>query len=193
MGRRRGKHATLEERLEHRHRERRALIRVGARADLIEKREVAALRLGKRCDDVPKMRGERRKRLRDRLLVADVGEDAADHWHAPAVRGNGETARCHRGQQADRLERHSLAPGIRTGDDENAELTAEAHVDADDGALLHEERVARVDEIEHAVGVELGPGRLQRIGIEGFREDEVEGGERHRHRVKVFARLLDAS
>ena len=55
MGRRRGEHAALEQRLEHRHRERRALIRIGPGADLIEEREVAALGLGEGRDDIAKM------------------------------------------------------------------------------------------------------------------------------------------
>src|SRR5438477_1417112 len=139
------------------------------------------------------MRGERGKRLRDRLLVADVGKYATDHRDAPAVRGNGETARGHRGQQADRLKRHRLPTGIRTGDDQNAELAAETHVDADDGALLHEERVARVDEVENAVGVQIGTRRLQRVRVQSLREDEIESGECRRHRVKVLARLLAAT
>jgi hypothetical protein len=52
--RRRGdEHAALEQRLEHRHREGGALVRVGAGADLVEEREVPPFGLRERRDDVP--------------------------------------------------------------------------------------------------------------------------------------------
>ena len=51
--------------------------------------------------------------------------------------------------------------------------------------------MARVHEIENTFGVQLGTGRLQRVRVQGLREDEVEGGERGRRRIEVFARLLD--
>ena len=55
--RRRGdKHATLEERFEHRHREGRAFVGIGPRADLIEEREISALGIREGRDDVAKMR-----------------------------------------------------------------------------------------------------------------------------------------
>src|SRR5207302_11433205 len=105
---------------------------------------------------------EGRERLRDGLLVAYVGEDAADDGHAPAVDGDRQTACGHRGEQADRLEGHGLPTGVRAGNHENAEVATELHVDAHDLPLLHQQGVARVDEIEDAVGVQLRPGRLQR-------------------------------
>ena len=53
--------------------------------------------------------------------------------------------------------------------------------------------MARVDEVEHPLGVELWPDRLQRIRIQRLGEDEVERGERRGHRVEILARLLDPS
>ena len=53
--------------------------------------------------------------------------------------------------------------------------------------------MARVHEIEDALGVQLGTGRLQRVRVQGLREDEVEGGERGRRHIEVVARLLDPS
>ena len=91
--RRRGdEDAALEQRFEHGHRERRTFVRIGSRADLVEKREVATLGVGERRDDVAKVRRERGEGLRDRLLVADVSEDAADDRHAAAVGGQREAA-----------------------------------------------------------------------------------------------------
>ena len=161
VGRRGREHASLEQGLEYRHRERRTFIRIGAGADFIEQSEISALCLGERRDHVAKMRRERRERLRDGLLVADVGEDPPDHRKAAAVRGNRETARRHRSEQADRLQGDRLAAGVRTGHDEDAEVATELYVDADDVPLLDEQRVTRVDEIENAVSVQLGPDRLQ--------------------------------
>ena len=94
--------------------------------DFIKQREISALGFGERRDDVAKMRRERRERLRDGLLVADVGEDSPDHRKAAAVRGDRETARRHRREQADRLQGDGLAAGVRTGHDEDAKVATRA-------------------------------------------------------------------
>ena len=70
-------HTAFEERLEHGHGERRSLVGVGPGADLIEEREVSSLGVRERRDDVAEVGRESGKRLRDRLLVADISEDAA--------------------------------------------------------------------------------------------------------------------
>ena len=53
--------------------------------------------------------------------------------------------------------------------------------------------MARVDQIEDALRVQLGAVRLQRVRVQGLREDQVESRERRRHCVEVLAGLLDAS
>jgi len=52
-------HAPFEQRLEHRHRERRTFVRVGPGTDLVEEREVATLGVGQRRDDVAQVGRER--------------------------------------------------------------------------------------------------------------------------------------
>src|SRR5258706_241156 len=111
--RRRGdEDAAREERLEHGHRQGRALIGVCPSAELVEEREVALLRLRQRGDHVAEMRAEGRKALRDRLFVADVCEHPLHDGHAAAaLRRDLEPARGHEDDEADGLERHRLAAG----------------------------------------------------------------------------------
>ena len=52
--------------------------------------------------------------------------------------------------------------------------------------------MARVDEIEGGFRVELGARRLERVRIQRLGQDEIEAGERRRHRVEVAARFFDA-
>ena len=84
VGRGRHDRAGPDEMVEQRLRQRRALGRVGAGAELVEQdQRVRAGRLDDRGDAAQVAR-ERRERLRHRLLVADVGEDVAPHRQAAA-------------------------------------------------------------------------------------------------------------
>ena len=141
------------------------------------------------------MRGERRKRLRDRLLVADVREHATHHGHAAATRRRDlETRRAHEHQQAHRPEGHGLTAGVGPGDDEHAEVRAEAYVDRHDArSALDEQRMPRADEIQPAVRVEHRPLALEMLGELRLREQQVDRGERVDHHIEILSRPLDAA
>ena len=85
MRRRDDRRARAAEVLDDRDAEGAALGRVGAGADLVEEHERGPREVARHLDDRGEVRGEGRQVLRDRLLVADVGEDAAED-RQPAAR-----------------------------------------------------------------------------------------------------------
>ena len=92
-------------------------------------------RLGHDPDDRAQVPGERRERLRDRLLVADVGEDVAPDRQPAAGRGRDvQPGLVHEAEQPERPQRDGLAAGVRAGDDERRVAVAEPDVDRDDPA-----------------------------------------------------------
>jgi len=58
------------------------------------------------------VRGEGRKVLLDRLVVADIGENRIEHGIFRAIGGNRNSGLRHQRQQAYRLQRHCLAAGV---------------------------------------------------------------------------------
>jgi hypothetical protein len=127
------------------------------------------------------VRRERRERLLDRLLVADVGEHPAHHAHvAPPLRRQLQPARGHEREEADGPQRHGLATRVRARHDERRRVGAQAHVDRHDavGDLFDEQRVPRLDEVDRARRVQPGAHAVPGLGELCAREDEVELRER---------------
>ena len=93
VGRRRDERAGPDEVVEQRLGQRRALGRVGPGAELVEQDERARPGRLDDPDDRAQVAGERRQRLGDRLLVADVGEDVAPDRQAAARARPGRAAR----------------------------------------------------------------------------------------------------
>ena len=120
---------------------------------------------------------ERRERLGDRLLVADVGEDVAEDRQPRAGRGRDvEPGLVHEREQAERPQRDGLAAGVRAGHDERRVAVAEADVDRDDAAGQAGMAGAEEDDLGPIGG--LGPDRVH-VGRERrLRRPEVEPGER---------------
>ena len=86
-------------------------------------------------DDRAEVARERRERLGDRLLVADVGEDVAPDRQAAAGLGRHvQPGLVHQAEQAERPQRDRLAAGVRAGDDEGRVAVAEPDVDGHDPA-----------------------------------------------------------
>ena len=84
--RRRDDHrAALPEMIDHRHRQRAALVGIGAAAGLVEQHERRQRQRAVHRDDVGDVPGEGAEAGRDRLLVADVGEHRAEYRHLRAV------------------------------------------------------------------------------------------------------------
>src|SRR5207247_6372158 len=105
----------------------------------------------------------------------------------------GEAAGGHQREKPDGLQRDGLAAGLRTGDDEHAELAAELHVYPHDVPLLDQQGVACVYEIEDPFGVQRGPACLERVGKERFRDRQIEASERLQHGVEVICGTLDTT
>ena len=125
------------------------------------------------------------RRLGDRLLVADVGEDVAQDRQARAGRGRHvEPGLVHEREQAERPQRHGLAAGVRTGDDERRVAVAEPDVDRDHAA--GEARVAGAEQDDLGPVGGLGPDPVHLGGELGLGRPEVEPGQR----VERLAELL---
>ena len=87
---------------------------------------------GRRRDphDRAQVAGERRERLRDRLLVADVGEDVAQHRQAaPGIGRDVQAGLVHERQEPERSQRDGLAARVGPGDDQRPEVAPELDVD----------------------------------------------------------------
>ena len=152
---REGVDPALQERIENRHRQRRALSRVGARAELVEQHQRARRDLIQNAHDVRHVRGEGRKRLLDRLLVADVGKYLVKNRKFRAVgRGNLHARLRHQRQKTDGLERYGLAAGVRAGDHQRGEVLA--HPDRGGHHLFRiDQRVARLNQVDFAAFIQL--------------------------------------
>ena len=72
------------------------------------------------------VRTERRQRLLDALLVADIGIDAVEPREAGLLRGNVQPGVGHHRQQAHGLEGHGLAARVGTGDQQHPALRSPA-------------------------------------------------------------------
>ena len=177
---------SVEQRLEERGAERRALDRIGARAELVEEDE----RPGPGdVEDLPHLADERRERrevLGQALLVADHRQHLVRERHpAPGGGGNVAPGLGHQDQEARRFERDGLAARVRAAQDQAGPIGRHPEVDRDDLArarrgappLGDQQRMPGRAEIEIAAGVHLGLGRVEPLGQRGAREDEIEGAE----------------
>ncbi len=97
-----------------------------------------------------RMRAERRETGLDRLLVADVGEAIIEERDAALVaHGGGDPRLGHRGEQAERLEQHRLAAGVRAGEEQRALARVHREVERDHGAGTRgEQRMAAGEDRE---------------------------------------------
>src|SRR5512146_627038 len=73
--------------------------------------------------DVGYVRGKCREVLLNRLVVANIGENIVENRELCSVCGNWHSRLAHQDQKAHGLQRHGLAAGVRTTDDELAMLT----------------------------------------------------------------------
>ena len=123
----------VEQLLQQRAGQRRALGRVGTGAEFVQQDE--GLRAGGLDDahDVGHVRREGGERLFDRLLVADVGEDVVEDGDARAgLGGHGQSGLGHQAEQSDGLERDRLAAGVGSGDQHAAGVGGQGGRDRDD-------------------------------------------------------------
>ena len=171
--RRRDQRAGPDEVVEQRLGERRALGRVGPGAELVEQDERPGPGRLDDPDDRAQVTRERRQRLRDRLLVTDVGEDVApDREPAAGLGRDVEPGLVHQAEQTERPERDRLAAGVRSGHDERRIAVAEPDVDRDDPAAQprvpgrQEDRLGAVGRFRPAGPHLRGQRRLGRPQVE---------------------------
>lgn len=139
--------SAFEQVTQDRARQRRALLRIGARAEFVEDDERTMVNVFEDANDVGDVTAERAERLLDGLLVADVGKDAVKKWNLrAALRGDVQSALRHEGEQADRFERNRFAARVWSRDDDRARPFFRVHVNRH-GGLRIEEGMAGVSEI----------------------------------------------
>ena len=128
-------------------------------------------------DDRAQVAGERRERLGDRLLVADVGEDVApDRQPAARFGRHVEPGLVHQAEEAERPQRDRLAAGVRAGHDQRGVAVAEPDVDRDDRAGQARMAGRQQDRLGPLGG--LGPAGAHLAGERRLGRPEVELGER---------------
>ena len=110
-------------------RQRRALGRVGARAQFVEERERFFRHPAHDGNDIHHVRGERRKRLLDRLLVADIGENLIEYRKLrPQIGRHLQARHRHEREQADGFERNGFAARVRAGNDKRGKILPEPQI-----------------------------------------------------------------
>ncbi len=162
--------ASLEEALEEGLRQRRPLLGVGARAELVDEHQ--ALRVGvlEHLLQPQQVGGEGGEALLQALLVADVHEELGGEVERRALGGHEEPGLGHEHREAQGLEQRGLAAHVGAGEQQDAVLGGELEV-VGDGA--GDEGVAGVGQ---AVGarLEAGPGEPPVLGQAGGGAGEVE-------------------
>ena len=165
--------------------QRRTLGRIRAGAELVEQHQAAGSGGVDDAHDRAQVPAERGERLRDGLLVADVGEDVAEDRQAAAGRRRHvQPGLVHQRQQAEGPQRDGLAAGVRPGDDQRREVATEPDVDGYD--LSRQARMPRAQQ-----GQLLGRGRLGADAVELSRQAGLGGPEvEERQRVEGAAQSL---
>ena len=172
---RRGQFRALQvQALDDRHGQRRALDRVGARAEFVDEHQRVLVGLFQDVHDVRHVGRERGQRLLDGLFIADVREDLLENAHfALVVRREHEAGGRHEGHEAQRLDGHGLAAGVRAGDDQRVEFFSQTDVGLHDLPRV-DERVAGILEVDDACIVQMRSGRLHGVGHLCLGKDQVQ-------------------
>ena len=152
MGGRQQARADRDEMVQKGHRDRAALLGVGARSQFVQQDQGSIGRGGDDGGNIGHVGREGRQRLAYRLLVPDVRVDAVEDGQRRAFfGGQGQSELVHEGEKADGLQRHRLAAGVRTGDYHDARGRVHRYVDG------------------HRFGSEHGMARLAQLELAGSR------------------------
>ena len=165
---------TVAQLFEDRDRQRGALDRVGAGAQLVYQAERAGVGKLHDADNIRHVRREGGQRLLNALLVADVHQHAAKNTQLAVVgAGHQQAAHRHQREQAERFEGDGLAAGVGTRDDKGVKFSAEVDVDRHH-LVLGDQRMPRLLEVDDAAVIDNRHGRAHGIGEVGLGKDEVE-------------------
>ena len=92
------------------------------------------------------MGGEGTQALFDALFIPDVGVHLIKYRQFRAVAGRDmQAGLAHQGQKPDGFQRYSLAPGVRTGHDQQIKIIAESYRDRDHAPLIKQRMPAFPD------------------------------------------------
>ena len=142
--------AAFAQEIEQRPSDRRALLWVGARAELVEQDQRAAVGFAQHSHNARDVARKRGEALLQALLVADVGLHPLEDRHQRAlVGGHEQTGLRHQRQQAGGLEGDRFAACVRAGDQQDVELAAQVEADRHHGA--GQQRMASLDQLEHGL------------------------------------------
>ena len=114
------KRADFSELLEHRPRQRRALSGFGTAADFIEENERTGCRRLDHRLDRQNVRRKSAQVIRDRLLIADIGQHVIEYRQSCFLGWNGNSRLRHQRKQARRLQYNRFPSRIWPADDQNA-------------------------------------------------------------------------
>ena len=154
--------------------QRRALHRVGARAQLVEENQAVAVRLLQNAHDIDHMCRKSGQTLFDALLVANVRQHFFIAGDLALVRhGNVQTALGHDRQQSQRLEAHGLAAGIGAGDDQGIKRVAQLDVDGH-GLFGVQQRVPGTPQMDAAVPAQGRTGGVHFIAQLAPGKDQIQ-------------------
>ena len=129
MRRRQRPHTDVQQALQNRLRQRRALGRVSARAQFVEQHQIIRRHLVHDGHNRRHMPGEGGQALLDGLLVANIGEHLLKYRQfRPQIRRDLQARLRHQRQQTDRFQRNRLAARVRAGDNQRREVLAHPQV-----------------------------------------------------------------
>ena len=115
----------------------------------------------------------------NRLLIADVGQDAVEYRQGRFLSGNRNAGLGHQSEETNGLENHCFASGIRTANHQNSPIRVHVQRDRRHRPLftpevIFQQRVTRVNQAEQQAP---GKGRAHTVEIAGetrFREDQLD-------------------
>ena len=129
------------------HRQRRPLNRVGTSAQLVKQHQRTRSDLMHNGHDVDHVRGESRQRLLNTLLVSQIHLNVIVQADAGRlVARDMQPSLRHQGKQPQRLERHRLAAGVGTRDDQRIKILPQRQVNGHN-LLLVNQRMACLHQI----------------------------------------------
>ena len=167
-------HPLAPQLLDDRFRQGGALYRVGARSQLVQQDQAAAVRHLENLNDVHHVGRKGGKGLLNALLVSDVRQNVLKHGDAASLpRRNHQAAHGHEGQQADGLQGHGLAAGVGAGDDERVEGVPQGDFRGNH-LFLGDQRMAGAVKNHPSIFANVWHHRLHFIGHLGLGEDQIQ-------------------
>lgn len=115
--------------------------------------------------------------LLDALLVSDIGENFVENGKLRVVEGrNVKTCLAHQGEKADSFQGNGLTSGVRSGDDQKAEILSEPDIDGNHAFLVQQGMAAFFD-VDVAFFIEDRLGSVVGFAEHGPGKNEIQLGQ----------------